>query len=71
MSTRTLGLLLAQNRELLLKVAETGGWQLLPKTAFSFEKFVSDDDLLIPFVDDMDGIAVDVPGCIALAFRDE
>jgi hypothetical protein len=66
-----MGLLLARNQASLIELAREHGWTILPKTGYNFERFKSDDDQSLPFVDDMDAVAVNGGGCAALAYRDE
>ncbi len=71
MPNRVMGLLLARNQASLLNLARRRNWTILPNTGYTFERFKSDDDQSLPFVDDMDGVAVSGRGCAALAYRDE
>lgn len=68
---RTFALLIAQDKAALIAVAQRGNWTIIPNTGFAFDSLASDDDHAISFADDMDAIAVDGPGCLALAFRNE
>lgn len=71
MLNRVMGLLLARDQASLIKLANNHRWTILPKTGYSFAQFKSDDDQSLPFVDDMDAVAVNGAGCAALAYRDE
>jgi hypothetical protein len=71
MPNRVMGLLLASDENALLDLAKRRNWTILPKTGYTFERFKSDDDQSLPFVEDMDGVAVNGRGCAALAYRDE
>lgn len=71
MSNRVMALLLARDQASLLELARRRNWTILPKTGYTFERFQSDDDQSLPFVDDMDAVAINGQGCAALAFRDE
>lgn len=65
MPNRVMGLLLARDQASLLDLARMHHWTILPKTGYNFEQFKSDDDQSLPFVDDMDGVAVGGRGCAA------
>lgn len=71
MPNRVMGLLLARDKASLLDLASIHSWTILPNTGYAFERFKSDDDQSLPFVDGMDGVAVNGRGCTALAYRDE
>lgn len=71
MSEQVIGLLLAHDKASLQALAKKHNWTILPNTGFPFEKFMSDDDHSLKFVDGMDALAVYGPGCAVLAYRNE
>ena len=70
MSSRVFAVLVAKNKTSMIAVANTGGWKIIPNTGFEFPELESDDDHAVQFVAGMDAIAVNGPGCVALAFKD-
>lgn len=69
MTTPVFAVLVAKNKTSMLALANKGGWKILPNTGFDFPKLESDDDHAVQFVAGMDAIAVNGPGCVALAYQ--
>ena len=69
MTTHVFAVLVAKNKASMMALAKKGGWKIIQNTGFDFPRLESDDDHAVQFVAGMDAIAVNGPGCVALAFQ--